>query len=50
MTIAHLGNRRFRQAVMDKKDEYQKAIRRDDKTRITFELVQNLRNGPEGGR
>jgi hypothetical protein len=50
MTIAHPGNRRFRQLVMDKKDAYQKARRRDDKTRITFELVQKLRTGPEGGR
>ena len=49
-TVAHPGNRRFRQLIMEKKDEYQKAIRRDDKTRITLELVQSLRNGPDGGR
>ena len=50
MTFAHPGNRRFKTLVMEKKDQYQKATRRDDKTRITHELVQNLRNGPEGGR
>jgi hypothetical protein len=50
MTVAHPGNRRFRQLVMEKKQTYQKARRRDDKTRITFELVHNLRSGPEGGR
>ena len=50
MTVAHPGNRRFRELVMQRKDEYQKALRRDDKTRITFELVQSLRHGPEGGR
>ena len=50
MTIAHPGNRRFRQLVIDQQDAYQKAKRRDDKTRITFELVQQLRNCPEGGR
>lgn len=50
MTVTHPGNLRFRQLVMGKKDVYQKAKRRDDKTRITFELVQTVRNGPEGGR
>ena len=47
MTSSHPGNRRFRELVLDKKQAYQRARRRDDKTRITFELVQTLR---EGGR
>lgn len=50
MTVAHPGNRRFRVLVRERKNDYQKATRRDDKTRITQELVQSLRNGPEGGR
>jgi hypothetical protein len=50
MTVAHLGNRRFRKLVMARKDDYQKARRRDHKTRITLELVQQLRGGPDGGR
>lgn len=50
MTVAHAGNRRFRKLVMARKDDYQKARRRDHKTRITLELVQQLRSGPDGGR
>eukprot|EP00980_Cylindrotheca_fusiformis_P009035 scaffold1939_cov92-Cylindrotheca_fusiformis.AAC.8 len=50
MTIAHPGNRRFRKLVAEMKDDYQKARRRDHKTRITLELVQQLRSGPDGGR
>lgn len=45
MTSSHPGNRRFRELVMEKKQAYQRARRRDDKTRITFELVQTLRDG-----
>lgn len=47
MTSSHPGNRRFRELVLEKKQAYQRARRRDDKTRITSELVQTLR---EGGR
>jgi hypothetical protein len=50
MTVAHPGNRRFRRLVHNRKDDYQKARRRDHKTRITLELVQELRAGPDGGR
>jgi hypothetical protein len=50
MTVAHPGNRRFRQLVMTEKNAYQKAKRRDDKSRITFDLVHQLRKGPDGGR
>jgi hypothetical protein len=50
MTVAHPGNRRFRQLVMAQKNAYQKAKRRDDKSRITFDLVHQLRTGNEGGR
>lgn len=45
MTSSHPGNRRFRELVLEKKQAYQRARRRDDKTRITFELVQTLRDG-----
>jgi len=44
MTSSHPGNRRFRDLVLEKKQAYQRARRRDDKTRITFELVQTLRD------
>lgn len=47
MTIAHPGNRKFRELVQSHKRAYQLARRRDDKTKITFDLVQQLR---EGGR
>lgn len=47
MTSSHPGNRRFRELVLEKKQAYQRARRRDEKTQITFELVQTLR---EGGR
>eukprot|EP00526_Cylindrotheca_closterium_P019275 CAMPEP_0113617342 /NCGR_PEP_ID=MMETSP0017_2-20120614/8726_1 /TAXON_ID=2856 /ORGANISM="Cylindrotheca closterium" /LENGTH=220 /DNA_ID=CAMNT_0000526725 /DNA_START=203 /DNA_END=865 /DNA_ORIENTATION=- /assembly_acc=CAM_ASM_000147 len=50
MTVAHPGNRRFRRLVNNRKEDYQKARRRDHKTRITLELVQELRGGPDGGR
>jgi hypothetical protein len=49
-TQTHPGNRRFRQLVIAQKDAYQKAKRRDDKSRITFDLVHQLRKGPDGGR
>ena len=45
MTVAHPGNRKFRDLVLTKKRAYQLARRRDDKTKITFELVQKLRLG-----
>ena len=45
MTVAHPGNRKFRDLVLTKKRAYQLARRRDDKTKITFELVQKLRQG-----
>lgn len=44
MTSSHPGNRRFRELVLERKQAYQRARRRDDKTRITFELVQNFRD------
>ena len=47
MTSSHPGNRRFRELVLEKKQAYQRARRREDKTKITFDLVQALR---EGGR
>jgi len=44
-SISHAGNQRLRELVLAKKDAYQKAQRRDDKTRITLELVEELRRG-----
>jgi hypothetical protein len=48
--VAHPGNQRFRKIVLDYKEAYQKAQRRDDKTRITQEIVEALRSGPEPSR
>jgi len=47
MTSSHQGNRQLRDLVLQKKHEYQRAKRRDDKTSITSEIVQTLR---ESGR
>jgi hypothetical protein len=44
-SISHPGNQRFRRMILAKKEAYQKARRRDEKTRITFEIVVELRQG-----
>ena len=49
-SITHPGNLKFRQLVLARKDEYKRANRRDDKTRIAFEIVEALRNGPDASR
>jgi hypothetical protein len=41
----HPGNQRFRKFVSDKKAAYQAAKRREDKTRITLLIVEELRRG-----
>jgi hypothetical protein len=48
--VAHPGNQRFRKIILERKQEYQKAQRRDEKTRITHEIVEILRSGPEPSR
>ena len=48
--VAHPGNQRFRKVVLERKVEYQKAQRRDEKTRITHEIVETLRSDPEPSR
>ena len=42
-SIAHKGNARFRQLINQRKNEYQAARRREDKTRLTIEIVHELR-------
>jgi hypothetical protein len=42
-SIAHRGNARFRELIDAKKDVYQAARRREDKTRLTCEIVAELR-------
>ena len=49
-STAHPGNQRFRQIILSRREEYQQATRRDDKTRITFEIVESLRKGTEPSR
>lgn len=48
--IAHPGNRRFHLLVSSKKQAYQHAKRREEKTNITTEILQQLRSGPEASR
>lgn len=47
---AHPGNQRFREAIIARRDEYQQTKRRDDKSRITEEIVDSLRSGPDPSR
>jgi hypothetical protein len=49
-SVSHPGNQRFRRLILAKKEAYQKAKRRDEKTRITFEIVVELRRGSEPSR
>jgi hypothetical protein len=44
MTSLHPANRRFRELVNQHKDAYQRAKRREEKTRITYDLVDKLRS------
>eukprot|EP00977_Amphora_coffeiformis_P000823 scaffold175_cov177-Amphora_coffeaeformis.AAC.25 len=39
---SHPGNKRFRQIVMEQRDLYQKATKREEKTKITLDIVQRL--------
>jgi hypothetical protein len=43
MTSSHPGNRKLRDLVLQRKHEYQRAKRREEKTSITSEIVQKLR-------
>jgi hypothetical protein len=49
-SVTHPGNVRFRRMISARKEEYQKSKRRDDKTRITQEIVDALQQGPEPSR
>lgn len=49
-SVAHPGNQRLAEMIKARKEEYQKAKRRDDKTRITCEIVQAMRQGPMPAR
>lgn len=40
--ISHPGNQRFRKLVSEQKGAYQRAARREDKTKITLDIVQRL--------
>uniref|UniRef100_A0A7S3DS74 DUF6824 domain-containing protein n=1 Tax=Entomoneis paludosa TaxID=265537 RepID=A0A7S3DS74_9STRA len=43
--VSHPGNQHFRTIVMQRKGEYQQAKRREDKTRITLDIVHVLMGG-----
>ncbi|GAX20565.1 hypothetical protein FisN_3Hh585 [Fistulifera solaris] len=43
---AHAGNQKFRRMILARREEYQSTVKRDDKARITAEVVQALCNGP----
>lgn len=49
-SVTHPGNLKFRQLVQARKEEYKRAKRREEKTRIAFEIVETLRNGVEASR
>jgi hypothetical protein len=49
-SVSHPGNQRFRRVILAKKEAYQKARRRDEKTKITFEIVVELRRGSQPSR
>jgi hypothetical protein len=49
-SVSHPGNQRFRRMILAKKEHYQLAKRRDEKTRITFEIVVELRRGSQPSR
>ena len=49
-SVTHPGNLKFRHLVQARKEEYKLAKRRDEKTRIAFEIVEALRNGAEASR
>lgn len=42
---SHSGNLRFRQIISARKEDYKKAYRRDLKTKIKLEIVNELRQG-----
>lgn len=48
--ITHPGNQRFRKLVAEQKDTYQRAKRREDKTKITLDIVQKLMRCEEPSR
>ncbi|GAX10370.1 hypothetical protein FisN_3Lh585 [Fistulifera solaris] len=47
---AHAGNQKFRRMIVARREEYQSTLKRDDKARITAEVVQALCNGPSPSR
>lgn len=47
---AHPGNVRFRDMIVARREEYQHAKKRDDKSRITEEIVDSLQGGTEPSR
>lgn len=49
-SVSHPGNLKFRQLVLNRKDEYMQAKRREDKTRIATEIVEELRNSQRPSR
>ena len=48
--MTHPGNRRFRDIVLAHQSDYQKAKRREDKTRITADIVNLLLVGAKPAR
>lgn len=49
-SVTHPGNQKFRRMVLARKEEYQQAKRRDEKTRIAYDIVEEIRQGPESSR
>eukprot|EP00548_Thalassiothrix_antarctica_P002869 CAMPEP_0194139672 /NCGR_PEP_ID=MMETSP0152-20130528/9288_1 /TAXON_ID=1049557 /ORGANISM="Thalassiothrix antarctica, Strain L6-D1" /LENGTH=166 /DNA_ID=CAMNT_0038837601 /DNA_START=57 /DNA_END=553 /DNA_ORIENTATION=- len=47
---SHIGNRRFKVIIKMNREKYQTALVRDEKTRITSEIVAMIRSCQPGGR
>lgn len=50
LSHAHVGNKRFRIVIEANRERYQTAPSRDDKTRITCEIVNMIKSCRPGGR
>lgn len=50
LTHSHIGNKRFRRVIESNRERYQTATSREEKTRITIELVEMLQSSRPGGR
>lgn len=48
--MRHPGNQRLASLINARRKDYQKATRREDKTRIKYEIVHTMQHGPKPAR